>query len=328
MEQNNAVRPPVNNETTRRIQAAIQAQLDAAGYSYDVTPKNTLRMVRSVGDKPFAAVHIAVAESFIGDAVHDQDDACEPLWEYHFDELSEDVDKRLDTYLLLVGDDEYIHRSEFGYLLEALPLNADTAKKHICGLSEVMAWVANPFSPWATPASDAPVIYTVRERNPAYDDPAPRNDANLMFHPPQAGFKPDIPVEQMAEVQALTAHLLRRILGAAYRVEWPDSDGEQPCVGRSGGELPLWYVSNSERLVFALALFLAQAYVSRQAGLYVHIPNVLGQLDSLRRLTVLDCLRDFLMATGASLYFESNKSDVVTLAYRKMSKLPGSKVTE
>lgn len=318
----------VQNEVTRRILTDITTRLTEAGYSFAVTDKDTVRLELFLADgRPYAIYHIAIAESFLAGAQTEREAMRGAFGDYHYEELDIDRETKVDVYLLLVGEDSFIHSPEFAVLLELLPINGTSAKKHICCLPEVLTWIGNPFAPWPTPASPAQVAHVVNERRFEWGGPVPANESNCRFEQLRPGaLREDvIPAEhpRLAEIQTLTSHLFQRMMGSGLRVGWSDFEKwGLPCVGRGDG-MPLFFAGSGEQLAFSLALFLAKAYVSEQPGLYIHIPNVLYRFDSMRRFAFLDCLRDFLLATGASLYLESNQSNVLSITKHKLRLVPG-----
>jgi len=318
----------VQNDETRRILAAITTRLTAAGYTFTVTDKDTVRLELFLADgRPYAITHIAVAESFLAGAQTARDAMRGALGDYHYEELDADRETRLDITLLLVGEEAFIRSPDFAELLESLPLDGSSAKKHICSVDEVLTWLGNPFTPWRALASSKPEVHVVNERRHEWDAPVPENKANYRFERLRPGVLRDdiIPHDhpRLAEIQALTSHLVSRIQGTAITVNWADFDKwGLPCVGRGEG-MPLFLAGSGEQLAFSLSLFLAKAYVSEQPGLYLHLPNVLYQFDSMRRFSALECLRDFLLATGASLYLESNQSNVLSVAKHKLRFVSG-----
>lgn len=313
-----------HTDQTRVQLAQIQARLQASGLEVSLTDKETLRFERAIAGKPYAVVHVMVAEAFLASAESAKDKECRPFWDYHYEELSEDSTKnRCMAYLLVVGEDEFIYSREFAVLLEVLPLDPNIAKKYVCGMSELEDWVANPFVPWSTPASEEPVIHVVPEIAQPWEPPLPADVSNATFerkrYPEPAILFPDHP--QRDAIHKLTALLFRRVMGASYQVTWV-ADG-WPRVGRQGASgVDLPWASSNEQLVFSLAAFLAHAYVEQTPGLHICLPPILGYLDSMRLLAVGDCLRDFHLATGASMRITVSGTSMQENLERRLRHLP------
>jgi hypothetical protein len=118
----------------------------------------------------------------------------------------------------------------------------------------------------------------------------------------------------------LAATLFRRIMGSDYRLvdgdAWPEV-----ARGDNDWSLPNYMLGNGEQVALSFALFLALAYHRVQegegVGMCVGVRESLNALDLVRQVNALDLLRDFVAATGASLCFQTDKSDIRSLVERK-----------
>lgn len=230
----------------------------------------------------------------------------------------------VDRYLYIVKPDDFtIPPGLAGVALDA-ELDCYCALKTVCSLDELASRMLSPFADVARRANDEPVLHCGRasrsEFETSFDYAAL---ATLPFRPEQfaqlvaqVGRRRD-----PAAVRALAATLLRRILGSDYRVvdgdAWPEL-----ARGDNDWSLPPYMLGHGELVALSFALFLALAYEQVQAGqgqgMCVGVSESLNALDLVRQFNALDLLRDFVAATGASVCFQTDKSDIRGLVERKV----------
>lgn len=310
-------------EKTRAFMAQVQATLAAKGIEVVDTANQTLRGELTAHGKAIAIVHILCAEAYFSECSSLTRRECRAFWNYLYEEVDADrtESKGKDVYLLVVGTDEFIYDPARLTLFAELQLDSNLVKKYAFGLSELAAWVGNPFEPWKHFAKGPATGHFVPETRREWKPPLPENTATLAFVPSECpelfrtlSSRPDREV-----IQSLAGHLVRRIAGLDYCVGWEEG---WPQVGRFGQSklLPFAYLSSGEKLLVALCTFLAMAHASpTREKLGLGIPSVLTGLDSVRRFAVMECLRDFVLATGASVYLQASTDQVLRLAESKIA---------
>lgn len=222
-----------------------------------------------------------------------------------------------DLYLVLLADEEVRQHPDFGDIQVRLEQDQHYAKKIVCSVEELGEWVGNPFSAVDIRANEKP-LFTCLGKNSFQEEAVPSQvpTASLRTNQlpkmlkdlEQRGHKPAI--------QKLATKLLRRVLGADYDVVW----GAELALGRLGDkqEIPVPFCSSGEQTAVAFSLFLALHHDQVVTGMCLEFMNALNSLDTLRHLGALDCIRDFAIATGASIQYESVKTDLRDWASRKL----------
>jgi len=115
--------------------------------------------------------------------------------------------------------------------------------------------------------------------------------------------------ENAAGVKAVAAKLFRRVLGPDYALV--EADG-WPMVQQGDGEgVPVFLISRGERAVLSFCVYLALAHDMVQPGMCLGLKGVIEEVDSARRLAMVECLGQFMLATGSSLYIQTENQDVL-----------------
>lgn len=301
----------MDHEHINKQMAAIKATLEGAGYA--VTTLNhdmetaeppyeqeTLRVEYAMG-KSKAVYHIVSAEAFLGDAQEYTRKASRELRTFVGNFVAEEG-RNCQAYLLVVGDDSYMTDPQRQLMISMLELDDSMVRKYVCGSSEVLDWVKNPFDAWQTPASErTPRLYVLPDVPDPWGPALPEAPVNLEFTVPTAEELCNVlATHPRAEhIKAVTEQLLRRSLGTNHRLRWLEND--YPEILRFGRAMALEVYSRNEQRLFFVAFFLACAHADEKAGLFVGLKGIMEGWDVVRRFAVTDALRDFVLATGASM---------------------------
>lgn len=301
----------MDREHINKQMAAIKATLEGAGYAvttliHDMETadppyeQETLRVEYAMG-KTKAVYHIVSAEAFLGDAKDYSRSASRELRTYIGNFVAVE-DRDCQTYLLVVGDDSYVSDLARQAMISMLELDDTMVRKYVCGVSEVLDWVKNPFETWQTPASErTPRLYVLPDVPDPWGLALPEVPVNLEFTVPTAEELCRVLAThpRAEQIKAVTEQLLRRSLGTTHRLCWLEND--YPEILRSGHAVPLELYSRNEQRLFFVAFFLARAHADEQAGLFLGLKGIMEGWDLVRRFAMTDALRDFVLATGASM---------------------------
>lgn len=301
----------MDHEHINKQMAAIKATLEGAGYAvttliHDMETadppyeQETLRVEYAMG-KTKAIYHIVSAEAFLGDAKDYSRSASRELRTYIGNCVTVEA-RDCQTYLLVVGDDSYVSDLARQAMISMLELDDAMVRKYVCGVSEVLDWVKNPFETWQTPASErTPRLYVLPDVPDPWGLALPEVPVNLEFTVPTAEELCSVLAThpRAEQIKAVTEQLLRRSLGTTHRLCWLEND--YPEILRSGHAVPLELYSRNEQRLFFVAFFLACAHADEQAGLFLGLKGIMEGWDLVRRFAVTDALRDFVLATGASM---------------------------
>lgn len=230
---------------------------------------------------------------------------------------------RVDKYLFVVdydgvSDDD----SLYGVLKMEVENDMYVMKKVLCNMDSLRGAVSSPFAPVAHRANDTPEVHCTRASIHPFDKAPLDFDSTVT-----SVFKPadyDALVATLANrgnrkaIQAVTAALFQRIMGKDYSIvagdEWPEvSRGPKSDHG-----MPYFMLSRGEQVALPFCLYLALAHDAVTEGMCIGISESLNALDSLRQLNAYDCLRHFIIATGASVYIRTDKTDCLQMAERKL----------
>lgn len=230
---------------------------------------------------------------------------------------------RMDKYLFVVdydgvSDDDLL----YGVLKMEVENDMYVMKKILCDMDSLRTAVSSPFAPVAHRANAVPAVHCTRASIHPYDKPPLDFDGTVttVFSPADY----DAMVRTLANrgnrkaIQAVTAALFQRIMGKDYSIvagdEWPEvSRGVKSEHG-----MPHFILSRGEQVALAFCLYLALAHDDVTEGMCIGISESLNALDTLRQLNAYDCLRHFIIATGASMYIRTDKSDCLQMAERKL----------
>jgi hypothetical protein len=237
-------------------------------------------------------------------------------------ELDAEKFSKLDKYIFVVDSDGVTSRDEYGVFRVEVENDLFRAKKVLCTLDALREVVSSPFNPVAHRANVEPAVYCTLA-------------STLPFNPPKADFNDTVtavfrPADYPAmcdaltkrgnskAIKALVGNLFQRVMGAEYRLidgtAWPEVSQSISKLG-----LPYFLLSNGEQVALSFCLFLALAHDEVGEGLCIGIRESLNSLDTLRQLNAYDCLRFFVVATGSSVYLQSDNAQNLQLAERKLT---------
>lgn len=230
----------------------------------------------------------------------------------------------MDRYLFIVDyDGVSADDSLYGILKSELENDMYVMKKVLCNMESLPGAIFSPFAPVAHRANDMPEVYCTRASVSPYDKP-PVDFASTTT----TVFKPadyDGMMQTLANrgnskaVKRVAAVLFQRIMGVDYSLV----EGEAwPEVSRSGADaeygLPYFMLSRGEQVGLAFCLYLGLAHDDVHEGMCLGISESLNALDPLKQLNAYDCIRHFILATGASVYIRTDKSESLQMAERKL----------
>lgn len=296
-------------------QLSLLEQLLTANSIPFTRTESALRCELTVANTTYGAVYLVPAEGVFTDtydrsALSDRmSDIQESLFTDEFN-----TRPRKDLYLVVVGEAELLARSPSVYGATDIEHDTSYAKKEVMTPEQAINWLRGPF--WHLNgnlrANAKPLFATVAHH---------RNEV-----PPKPNYLFDFEAllenceEPRHVVRELTDSVYRRIMGARRKVVW---DNEYPELGWDKDEegTPVAFSSSGERIAFALALFLARAMVDVRPGMCLGFNASFDRLDSVRQIGAYDCLREFVVATGASVVVYSSKTSLRDLLQHRVGKV-------
>lgn len=294
----------------------IRAELAASGIQSALTPEGALRAELPDAGRKGSVVYFAPLRSLVtgfatvAECMQQLDDK-QDLW------LQNEIDRRTATELtlLLVAESDLLSIAGFARICTAFEHNMHYAKKNVCFKGDLNRWVVNTFGQPASSPNKLPVLTCVDEIRP-FQTPVV-NTATVEFDPETLFDMLNQLTNSSKKVQyqRQVAILTSRILGGTCQVEWDDSG--EPVLGKIGDSFKrhLAYESPSTRLAVALCVFLVLEQEQASDSACIGFSSVFNPLDTLQHLGAMKCLRDFVAATGACVFYRSNKS-----SYRDMAK--------
>lgn len=305
----------------------ISAQLKTAGYEPVITTGGSVRFevkvcgeVWSVGHVMPASRCFTVKEEWTPANTQrrqrsifmDMQDACA------YDDWNSTP--RPPLYVYLVGEASLIGKGEFAMLRWELERDTSIARKFICSFEDLSKTMRNPFNPVAYRANVAPKLYCFADREekeqPNYDEmvtkPFNERDFSCMLETLAQR-------ENAPRIRQQVVTLFRRILGADYAL-YGEGD-EWPAVGRVGDTegVPHSWASSGEQTTLALSLYLALLHDSVPENLCIGIRASLNRLDLLAQINALDCIAQFVLATGSSVYFKTDNQQNLRNAENRLT---------
>jgi hypothetical protein len=295
----------------------VEALLAASGQDF-TRVDGALRCELKAFESIYAVVYIVSAENFfihgtpVKDAYNDFRRRQAELLEAERNNLP-----RKDPYLFVVGNDEIMFHPDFLDLRWTLEHDDRVAKKAILSISELPAWLRSPFPllTGAARANDKPVFTEMRDLDYQAEQPSV---ANYVFEPRNIldTVEKDFLTASSAEMELVNA-VYQRVMGSTHRVFY-DEDGIG--LGHVGDEdgIPLPFCSAGESLILAFSVFMARAAGAVFPGMCLGIHGGFNMMDTLRRYSATDCVREFVISTGASVVVQSNKSEVTRFAQNRL----------
>lgn len=226
-------------------------------------------------------------------------------------------------YFFIVGNRGLLNNPKNTLARSLIEMDLSAAKKECLTIAELPAWLASPFTPRLgnDRTNKRPSFKAVAGHDPYTGG---RIDVNLMgvtdaFWPIEvfsSWTSTEFSGDQGARSRVLVEKVFRRVMGSSYQVVWEDGN---LCIGRDQAVYPPDYASSGERIAIALAVFLSRLDGSVKPGMCLGIFGGLDGLDTLRTVGALDCLTDFMLASGASVVLQSAKEYVRSISERKFA---------
>jgi hypothetical protein len=319
--------------------ATIHAKLDAAGLKPHLTDFGTVVVEFEQFGQPYAqGIFVSAREVFYEDDELKEyctrtrrtlpETLMRKFWSRQNHWLSyleatkyQRTSQRTSRYLVIVDPDGRT-RDQYAALAVQAELDERGVKKFVCDLESMADVLANPFVVKAERANRHPMAYFSRDTLHSFEEPPKpeyTSTVTAQFEPHQLHKLVDELAchPQAATMRKMVGTLFQHILGSDYQVvdgdEWPE-------VSRTGmsDSLPLFYLSKGEQLVMAYCLFLTLQYKAMAPNQCLGIKNALTSLDTVRLSNALDCLSNFVIATGASVYIRADKQQYSEFAKRKL----------
>ncbi|MBC8740456.1 hypothetical protein F6X40_27860 [Paraburkholderia sp. UCT31] len=322
-----------NDAALAEIQTALQKQ----GHP-TTRVKDCLRLELSVGDKSYGFAYFASATFLFSLEQHPKNedgldeyelerlrstkrDFKREFREYEYELFSEHEGQqpRKELSLFVIGSESYLkHELEIGRR-SFVEQDERCARKMVLTLDQALGMLANPFPICAEEQAELgrPTFDTVAELVDLAEDAPPVTDL-LTLRSSEA--EPDAALLTSTSCAALRRRvdsIVLRVLGPEHRIFW-DADGIN--IGRIYDRrgVPLYAASSSEQKVFAFALFLAKLAETANANTRVGIHGALNGLGLLIFTGALETLREFVLATGASVRLQIPQRDKREWAEKKL----------
>jgi hypothetical protein len=296
----------------------VEALLESSGRPFDRV-EGALRYELKAFDATYAWVYFVSAENFFIEGVPEKK-AYEAFRRRQAELLEEELyaRPRKEMYLFVVGAAEILLNPAHMALRWTIEHDSRVAKKAVMLTSEVEHWLDSPFKHLQgdARANEKPTFTGMRELDLRAEQPSV---ANHVFNPHAilSTCEEDFAGDALSAQKSLVNTLYQRVMGSTHKVYW-DEDG--PSLGRMGDKsrIPLYCCSMGERLIFAFAIFLARASEEVFPEMCIGIHGDLNGMDPLRRISAIDCLREFVISTGVSVVIQSAKSEVTAIAQSRL----------
>ena len=313
----------------------IQAQLTKLGLNAKLTDNGTVEAELTQLGRPYAlGIFVSANEVFYRDAGIDEDiqrgmrlnDVLERKFGSKQAHWVDGCKSKLEKVLFVVRAEDADQDPQFDGAMLAAELNMNYVLKRICWLGELDEVTRPSFTPVAHRAHQQPTFACSRASVHEFEKPIFdfAGTVTLPFNPQDFATM----VEQVATrgnsaaIKGLTGKLFRTVMGIDYRLvdgdAWPEV--ARGPVGASDWSMPagMGMLSQGEETTLAFCLWLALAHDSVVEGMVVGVREHLNRVDSNRQYRMFGLLRDFIAATGASVRFQTDKSDSRSLAERRL----------
>jgi hypothetical protein len=225
------------------------------------------------------------------------------------------------AYLIVVDLDNWLHDAGNEDIAAMVELDTRAVRKFVCRENELAALLANPFG--EPRATDRLPEFEVQRMDPHSFEPAPRDWASTVTHPfhrmddTEAWLDLLKNYRERDRVTKLANRLIRRVMGRGYQL---CEIRHEVLIERSGRCAPMpWFMLGlGEQYALAFCIYLALVSESASADMWLGLTSVVNHLDLSHYLLALDVLRDFVVATGASVYLKTNKENYQRLAKGKL----------
>lgn len=236
-----------------------------------------------------------------------------------------------DTYLFVIGPDSLTRQEQFPGLCWRIEMDDRAVKKVVCSMRDIEEVLSSPFNPVAHRASGSPKLYLTREEQMSFEDPHPDFNGlvTALYRP--ADFENMVKELEKRpnrnSVKRVAEKVFHRVMGCDYILTEGDAWPEIAHKGQDWS-IPYFMASKGEQIALTFALFLALAHDNVAEGMCLGFKSTLNAMDLLRYTGALDCLRQFVLATGASLYIQTDKGEIRDFTDRKLSKAMTFATTE
>jgi len=225
-----------------------------------------------------------------------------------------------DLYVIIVGPDSFYEGKSRIVLKGDFEFDTYYARKQFSTMERLTLLLTNPFSHTEIKAHKRPTL-VCEEADSAYLEPTilEHEVTAKLGHADLDALLQRLTSQSDAQaVKELTSKLFGRIMAADHCMTW---EGDLPLLGRlSGHNPPFFLASNGEKTALAFSLFLALEHAELSEGCCLGFYSALNGLDNLRFLAAMDCLRDFILSTNASIFFKTAKSNYRLLAESRLNK--------
>ena len=224
------------------------------------------------------------------------------------------------AYLYVVDMDGWLNKPENRDIARLLEQDVRAVRKFVCGSNELAGLLVNPFGRSYKGFSVPQFEVQRADQHPL--DPPVRDFAATVTHPFVRVRDTYSYVEKLHQhadaprLLALATKLARRIMGVGFEfVHGCEDVMLDRCGERS--EMPWFCLGSGEQHGLAFCAYLALAFDDATPDSWLGISDVLTYLDLSHYLLAVDVVRDFIMATGANVYLQTNKGDYRALATSK-----------
>jgi hypothetical protein len=204
----------------------------------------------------------------------------------------------------------------YSRFVQEIELDLYAAQKWVCTLEGLREALSCPFRPVAHRAFEQPFAHYTRASVSEFDKPGPDFKVLVTWHFNPADFrtmcKQLMERKNRAGVLSVAATIFARIMGSSYSLV--ENDGDLEMVRGPGPSMPDFMIGNGERTAMSFCLFLALAHDRMAEGMCIGIKESLNTLDSLRLIKTMAVLSEFVIATGASVYLQTDKSENLQFA--------------
>ena len=292
---------------------AVEDLLATKGFSVKKV-KGALRVEMRAFGAVHAIAYLVPATAVLLDNPSDAD-AKEALQQFQEDLVGTEffeVRGKQTLLIFFIGDNELLVDEVHRFTRSRIEHDASYAAKVFLPVKDLLDWIAPPFAilEGAARANAVPELTTIAElpcepREPLTADTV--FDPRAILENAEGNFMDGaLPEEQKRVANAV----YRRIAGPTRKIVWSEDGPELASENEADSGTPIIVASSGERDTFAYAVFLAKAASAVTPGMCVGLRNSFSRLDSLRRIAAMDCLADFVIATGASVQLQSAREDV------------------
>jgi hypothetical protein len=222
--------------------------------------------------------------------------------------------------MFIVGGPQELDRLDELDILRMLEDNMDFARKYVVSADQLLARLSPVFEDLSQRANEHPELSLFAELNRRSGPDTAVTMALAATWGRQLVVPTRLLAPENAADRALTSAIYARVMGRDFSLKGEES-GVLFCQKYVPRGCEAVFASNGERTGYELSAFLTRAYRNVTPGMTVGIHGSLSGLDALKGISALEVLRDFMQATGASIQFQSPKSETRALAKLKFAKV-------